>query len=86
MMDATIFRYLICLANSKGLYLRLMDVVTAYLHGFLDNDIHTKIPKGFQMLERPNSKHCSIYSIKLQRSLYQLSNSKACGTITSMNI
>ena len=52
MMDATIFRYLICLAVSKVLYLRLMDVVTAYLHGFLDNDIHMKIPKGFQSLKQ----------------------------------
>ena len=38
------------------------------------------------MPEATNSKHCSIYSIKLQRSLYQLRNPKACGTITSMNI
>ena len=45
-----------------------------------------KIPKGFQMPKTTNSKHCSIYSIKLQRSLYGLSNPKTCGTITSMNI
>ena len=30
-----------------------------------------KIPEGFQMPEATNSKRCSIYSIKLQRSLYQ---------------
>ena len=63
-----------------------MDVVTAYLHGSLDNDIYMKIPEGFQMPEATNSKHCSIYLIKLQRSLYRLSSPKACGTITSMNI
>ena len=34
MMDTTIFRYLICLTILKGLDLRLMDIVTAYLHGF----------------------------------------------------
>ena len=45
-----------------------------------------KILEGFQMLKATNSKHCSIYSIKLQRSLYRLSNPKTCGTITSMNI
>ena len=44
MMDSIIFRYLICLAVSEGLDLRLMDVVTTYLHGYLDNDIYMKIP------------------------------------------
>ena len=50
----------------------LIDVVTAYLYGSLDNDIYMKIPvgfqmpEGFQMLEATNSKHCRIYSIKLQ--------------------
>ena len=86
MLDTIIFSYLICLAVSKGSYLHLMDVVIAYLYGFLDDDIYMKIPKGFQILEANNLKHCSIYSIKLQRSLYRLSNLKACDTITSMNI
>ena len=45
-----------------------------------------KIPEGFQMAKATNSKHYSIYSIKLQRSLYRLSSRKTCGTITSMNI
>ena len=85
MMDVTIFRYLICLTVLEGLDLRLMDVVTAYLHGFLDY-IYMKIPEGFQMPEATNSKDCNIYLIKLQRSLYRLSNPKTCGMITSMNI
>ena len=85
-MDTITFRYLICLAISERLDLCLMDVVTAYLYGSLDNDIYVKIPEGFQMPEETNSKYCSIYSIKLQRSLYRLSNPKACGTITSINI
>ena len=86
MMDTIIFSYLICLVVSEGPDLRFMDVVIAYLYGFLDDDMYMKIPKGFQILEATNSKHCSIYSIKLQRSLYRLSNLKACDTITSMNI
>ena len=86
MMDATTFRYLICLAILEGLDMHLMDVITTYLYGCLDNDIYMKIPEEFQMLEAKNSKHCSIYSIKLQRPLYQLSNPKVCGTLTSMNI
>ena len=39
MMNATIFRYLICLIVLEGLDLRLMDVVTVYLHRYLDNNI-----------------------------------------------
>ena len=38
------------------------------------------------MPKETNSKHCSIYSIKPQRTLYQLSNLKTCGMISSMNI
>ena len=45
-----------------------------------------KISKGFQKPEVTNSKHCSMYSIKLQKSLYRLSNPNTCSTITSMNI
>ena len=87
MMDATTFRCLICLAVSEELDMCLMDVVIASLYGSLDSDIYMKILEGFQMLETINySKHCSIYSIKLQWSLYRLSNPKASGTITSMNI
>ena len=86
MMDVITFRYQICLAILEGLTLCLMDLIIAYLYGSLDNNIQMKIPKGFQMFEVTNSKHCNIYSIKLQRSLYQLSNPKTCGTITSMNI
>ena len=86
MMDAIIFRYLTHLAVLEGLDMHVMDVVIAYLYKSLDNDIYMKILEGFQMPEATNSKHCSIYSTKLQRSLYRLSNPKTCGTITSMNI
>ena len=84
MMDVTTFRYLICLAVLE--VMRLMDVITTYLYKYFDNDIQMKIPKGFQMPKATNSKHYSIYLIKLQRSLYRLSNLKTCGTIISMNI
>ena len=50
-MDAITFRYLISLAVSKKLEMRLMDVVTAYLYGSLDSDIYMKIPEEFKMSE-----------------------------------
>ena len=74
-MDAITFRYLISLAVSEGLDLRLMDVVTAYLYGSLDANVYMKIPKGFIFPEAMNLKPRNMYSIKLQRSLYGLKQS-----------
>ena len=55
------FRYLISLAVSKNLEMRLMDVVIAYLYGSLDNDIYMKIPEGFKMPEALCSKPRELY-------------------------
>ena len=74
-MDAITFRFLISLAVSKGLDMHLMDVITAYLYGSIDNDIYMKIPEGFKFPEVNNTKPCNICSIKLQRSLYGLKRS-----------
>ena len=41
-MNAIMFKYLISLAVSKNLEMRLMDIVTAYLYGSLDSDIYMK--------------------------------------------
>ena len=75
-MDAITFRYLISLAVSKKLEMRLIDIVTAYLYGLLDSDIYMKIPKGFKMPEALSIKPKEMYSIKLQRSLYGLKQSE----------
>ena len=74
-LDATTFRYLIYLAVSEGLDMQLMDVVTAYLYGSIDTNVYMKIPEGFKLPEVMNSKPWSMYSIKLQRSLYGLKQS-----------
>ena len=71
-MDTITFRFLISLAISERLEMRLMDVVTAYLYGSLDYDIYMKIPEGFSMPETYSSRPRNLYSIKLQRSLYGL--------------
>ena len=55
--------------------MRLMNVFITYLYGSMDNDIYIKIPKGFKLLEANYTKSCSMYSIKLQRSLYGLKQS-----------
>ena len=71
-MDAITFRFLINLAVSEGLDMRPMDVITTYLYGSMNNDIYIKIPEGFKLPEANSTKPCSMYSIKLQRSLYGL--------------
>jgi hypothetical protein len=43
-MDATTFRFLIGLVVLKTLDMCLIDIVTIYLYGSLDKDIHMKIP------------------------------------------
>ena len=53
-MDTSRFQYLISLAVSKGLDMRLMDVVTTYLYGSLDANVYMKIPKGFTLPEAMN--------------------------------
>ncbi|CAM9003245.1 unnamed protein product [Rhodiola kirilowii] len=74
-MDAITFRFLLSLSVLEGLQMNLMDVVTAYLYGSLDNDIYMKIPEGFKLPEAYSSKPREIYSIKLQRALYGLKQS-----------
>ena len=74
-MDANTFRFLISIAVSEELDMRLMDVITAYLYGSIDSDIHMKIPEGFKLPEAVSTKPRNMLSIKLQRSLYGLKQS-----------
>ena len=74
-MDAITFHFLISLEISKGLNMRLIDVITTYLYGYMDNDIYMKILEGFKLPEANSKKPHSMYSIKLQRSLYGLKQS-----------
>jgi Reverse transcriptase (RNA-dependent DNA polymerase) len=55
--------------------MRLMNVITTYLYGSLDNYIYMKVPEGLKMFEAFKSKPQEIYSIKLKRSLYGLKQS-----------
>ena len=69
-MDAITFRFLLGLTVSEGLDMRLMDVITTYLYGSIDNDIYMKILEGFKLPEANNTKPRNMCSIKLQGSLY----------------
>ena len=52
-----------------------MDVVTTYLYGSIDTNVYMKIPERFKLPEVVNSQPRSMYSVKLQRSLYGLKQS-----------
>ena len=69
-MGAITYNFLISLAVPKRLDMCLMNVITIYLYGSMDNDIYIKIPKGFKLPEANSTKPRSMYLIKLQRSLY----------------
>ena len=74
-VDAITFRYIISLTTHEKLEMCLMDVVTAYLYGSLENDIYMKIPEGFKVPEAQTSNSREIYSVKLNKSLYGLKQS-----------
>ena len=71
-MDGITFRYLISMAASMNLQMKLMDVVTVYLYGSLDAEIYMKVPEGITV---PKPEKRNMYSVKLQRSLYGLKQS-----------
>ncbi|KAJ9561483.1 hypothetical protein OSB04_006643 [Centaurea solstitialis] len=50
-VDSITLRYLMSLAVHQTLDMRLMDVVTTYLYGSLDNAIYKKIPTGLKVPE-----------------------------------
>jgi Reverse transcriptase (RNA-dependent DNA polymerase) len=55
-VNAITLRFLISLTITENLQMRLMDVVTAYLYGSLDNDIYMKVSEGLKMPEAFKSK------------------------------
>ena len=70
-MDCTSFRYLLTLAVQLTLATRLVDVVTAYLYGELDVDIHIRPPPEF--LEHiPTPQPGKFCGLKLCKALYGL--------------
>jgi len=69
-LDTTTLQYLIILIAQQGLHLYLMNDVTTYLYGSLENHIYMKIPEGFYLPNKTNSKEG--YSIKLNKPFYWL--------------
>ncbi|KAL3368419.1 hypothetical protein AABB24_009329, partial [Solanum stoloniferum] len=63
-------------AVHENLEIHLMDVITTYLYGSLDNEIYMKISKGLKMPKAYSSKSREICSIRLQKSLYDLKQSR----------
>ena len=64
-MDIIMFQYLISLSVSERLDMHLMDVITAYLYGMLENYIYMKVLEGFKLPKVNTSQPRNMYSIKL---------------------
>lgn len=72
-IDGITFQFLIAMAVTNKLDMQLMNVVTVHLYGLFENDMYTKIPRGYKMSDVSN--RCHVYCIKVQRSLYDFKQS-----------
>ena len=59
-------RIFLAFAASKGFKVLQMDVKSAFLNGFIEEEVYVKQPPGFENLKFPNR----VY--KLQKALYGL--------------
>jgi hypothetical protein len=73
-MSGITFRYLISMAANLNLKMQLMDVVTAYLYGSLDSEIHMRVPEGLKIPGLNQNRN--MFNVRLQRSLYRLKQSE----------
>ena len=65
-------RILLAIANNRGMFIHQLDITTAFLNGFLEEDIYMFKPEG-QITPGQENKVC-----KLKRSLYGLKQSPRC--------
>lgn len=70
-MDCSSFRYLLALAVQLSLATKLLDVVTAYLYGELDEDIYIKPPPDI-LKTNPTTCAGRFSGLKLRKALYGL--------------
>jgi hypothetical protein len=71
-MDSGTFQYLLSMAVQYSLDTQLLDVVTAYLYGPLDADIHIRPPPDFLKADPFEDTPGSYSGLKLQKALYGL--------------
>ena len=71
-MDSTTFQYLVGMAVQHSLETQLLDVVTAYLYGPLDADLHIKPPLNYLTQSIPTDSTHSFFGLKLRCPFYGL--------------
>lgn len=67
----TTIRIMLALINEKSLYAHQMDVKTAFLNGFLKEEVYMKLPQGYHINQ--SNKVC-----KLDKALYGLKQASKC--------
>jgi hypothetical protein len=65
-VKAATIRVILSLAISNGWMIRQLDVDSAFLHGFLEEDVYIHQPSGYE------DKNLSHYVCKLDKALYEL--------------
>lgn len=53
MIKATTIHTIISIATIRNKSMRQLDISTAFLHGFLSEDVYMEYPKGFLSKEKP---------------------------------
>ncbi|CAM6093955.1 unnamed protein product [Calypogeia fissa] len=73
-MDVIMYRYLIAFALHHRLSMHQLDIVTAYLYGTLDKEVHMEAPPS-SLSELGPSNARIRYAVKVLRSMYGLKQS-----------
>nr|GEV34771.1 Gag-Pol polyprotein [Tanacetum cinerariifolium] len=70
MPKATTVRVLIAIATVKGWPIHQLDINNAFLHGFVEEEIYMKPPKGYTKASQGQSKHDYLLFVKAQGDLF----------------
>ena len=76
MAKHTTIRVLLAIATELNLAVHQMDIKTAFLKGFLDEEIFMKQPEGFEDSGKPG------HVCRLNRSIYGLKQAARCWNST----
>jgi len=74
----TSLRLLMSLAQTRKMKITHVDVVSAFLHADIDQDVYMEIPPGWEECTSTSAKSKGRLVCKLKRSIYGLHQSSRC--------